>query len=115
MQRDQKLLNEYFPDFTEEQIASLSQSFRIFIDQLQEMADLLGSDCQSDSEELLKDDLTKTIKMDPEAYRSLLKNRLGVSLDELLAWHKEEIEKTRAEVFEIASKLEKLPEGTRRQ
>ena len=28
MQRDQKLLNEYFPDFTEEQIASLSQSFR---------------------------------------------------------------------------------------
>ncbi len=37
--------------------------------------------------------------------------RLGVSLDELLAWHKEEIEKTRAEVFEIASKLE-LPEGT---
>ena len=49
--------------------------------------------------------------MDPEAYRSLLKNRLGVSLDELLAWHKEEIEKTRAEVFEIASKLE-LPEGT---
>ena len=111
MQRDQKLLNEYFPDFTEEQIASLSQSFRIFIDQLQEMADLLGSDCQSDSEELLKDDLSKTIKMDPEAYRSLLKNRLGVSLDELLAWHKEEIEKTRAEVFEIASKLE-LPEGT---
>ena len=69
------------------------------------MADLLGSDCQSDSEELLKDDLSKTIKMDPEAYRSLLKNRLGVSLDELLAWHKEEIEKTRAEVFEIASKL----------
>ena len=52
--------------------------------------------------------------MDPEAYRSLLKNRLGVSLDELLAWHKEEIEKTRAEVFEIASKLE-LPEGLRRQ
>lgn len=75
------------------------------------MADLLVSDCQSDSEELLKDDLSKTIKMDPEAYRSLLKNRLGVSLDELLAWHKEEIEKTRAEVFEIASKLE-LPEGT---
>lgn len=84
MQRDQKLLNEYFPDFTEEQIASLSQSFRIFIDQLQEMADLLGSDCQSDSEELLKDDLSKTIKMDPEAYRSLLKNRLGVSLDDYL-------------------------------
>ena len=93
MQRDQKLLNEYFPDFTEEQIASLSQSFRIFIDQLQEMAVLLGSDCQSDSEELLKDDLSKTIKMDPEAYRSLLKNRLGVSLDELLAWHKEEIKR----------------------
>ena len=106
MQRDQKLLNEYFPDFTEEQIASLSQSFRIFIDQLQEMADLLVSDCQSDSEELLKDDLSKTIKMDPEAYRSLLKNRLGVSLDELLAWHKEEIERTRA----VAHEYVRLPE-----
>lgn len=34
MQRDQKLLKEYFPDFTEEQIASLTQSFQTFIDQL---------------------------------------------------------------------------------
>ena len=109
MQRDQKLLNEYFPDFTEEQIASLSQSFRIFIDQLQEMADLLGSDCQSDSEELLKDDLSKTIKMDPEAYRSLLKNRLGVSLDELLAWHKEEIEKQEAYLDSIWSDIVYFP------
>ena len=65
MQRDQKLLNEYFPDFTEEQIVSLSQSFRIFIDQLQEMADLLGSDCQSDSEELLKRPVLKYSKSPP--------------------------------------------------
>ena len=52
------------------------------------------------------DDLNKIIKFGEEEYRVLLKKKLGVSLEELLAWHKNEMEKTRAEVFEIASKLD---------
>ena len=55
------------------------------------------------------DDLTLTVKMEEDDYRTLLHKQLGVSLDELLAWHKEEIEKTRAEVFAIAEKLD-IPE-----
>jgi hypothetical protein len=44
-----------------------------------------------------------------EEYRTMLKKKLGVNLDELLEWHRSEIEKTRSEVFEIASKLD-IPE-----
>ena len=111
MLRELSHIKEYFPNFTAEQTTILSQAFETFCTQLQEMSDALSSDQTASSGDLLKDDLSRTVKMDPEAYRSLLKNRLGVSLDELLSWHKEEIEKTRAEVFEIASKLD-LPEGT---
>ena len=38
-------------------------------------------------------------------YRDALWSQHGVELDELLAWHQEEIEKTRAAVFEVASHL----------
>ena len=47
--------------------------------------------------------------MDADAYRTILQKQMGVSLDELLSWYREEIEKTRAEVFEIAGKLD-IPE-----
>ena len=53
----------------------------------------------------VEDDLSKTVKMDAEEYRSLLKSRLGVDLSELLSWGSEETGKTRAEVFEIAERL----------
>ena len=76
---------------------------------LESMAGELSSE-EVTQAELEKDDLSITVKMDPEEYRVLLKKKLGVSLDELLAWHKEEIEKTRAEVFQIARKLD-IPEN----
>lgn len=50
-----------------------------------------------------------TIKFDEEYYRFLLNNNFGVDLDELLSWYEEEVENTRKEVFEIASKL-KIPD-----
>ena len=39
-------------------------------------------------------------------YRNLLTNELGVDLDQLLSWYEAEVEKTRAEVFAIASRLQ---------
>ena len=51
------------------------------------------------------DDLSITVKMDPEEYRAVLRDRQGVDLDELLAWHREEIEKTRQDCFRIARSL----------
>ena len=54
----------------------------------------------------LKDDLSIRVALPKEAYRNLLKKRLGVSLDELLSWYQEEVVKTRAEVFRIAADLD---------
>ena len=47
-----------------------------------------------------------TIKFDESYYRDLLHNELGVNLDTLVEWHEAEVEKTRAEVFEIVNKLD---------
>ncbi len=110
MEREIRQLPAYFPTFTEEQSDRLRTAMEGFCTQLEESAAGLGAK-EIPSEELLKDDLSKTVKMDPEAYRSLLKNRMGVSLDELLEWHQAEMDKTRAAVFESVEKLD-LPEGT---
>ena len=59
----------------------------------------------------LTEGIDRTVVMDPEEYRLLLKDQLGVSLEELLAWHREEIEKTRAEALSIAAALD-IPEKT---
>ncbi len=45
-------------------------------------------------------------KPDIPRFRALLQDELGVDLDAILSWHEEEMNKTRAEVFEIASKLD---------
>lgn len=109
MSREISHLKEYFPNFSPEQSNCLRAAMEGFCVQLKEMAAALCSASIS-TEELLNDDLTRTVKMDADAYRDLLKNRLGVSLDELLLWHKEEMDKTRSEVFQIASALD-IPEG----
>lgn len=108
MQVEIKNLPEYFPRLTQSLQDNIKASMERFCGQLENMADSLSTEVIS-SEELLKDDLSKTVKMDSEAYRNLLKNKLGVSLDELLSWHKSEMEKTRAEVFKLASELD-IPE-----
>ena len=56
-----------------------------------------------------EEDLKQTVKMDEELYRTILQKQMGVSLDELLSWYQEEIEKTRADVFDIAGRLD-IPE-----
>lgn len=51
------------------------------------------------------DDESKCVPFTEEYYRGVLHDTLGVELDELLRWHESEIEKTRAEVYEIAARL----------
>lgn len=101
-------LKEYFPTFTEDQIQRTDAAIKEYCEMLERLAVELASE-NAPAEKVVKDDLSITVKMDPEEYRTLLKKRMGVSLDELLAWHKEEMEKTRADVFDIASKLD-IPE-----
>lgn len=45
------------------------------------------------------------IKLDESYYRNILWNEIGVNLDEIISWHEDEINKTRAAALEIASKL----------
>lgn len=102
-------LGEYFPTFTKEQRRRADVSMTRFGLILERLAEALSNVENRDLKER-EDDLTLTVKMKEEDYRTLLHKQLGVSLDELLAWHKEEIEKTRAEVFAIAEKLD-IPEA----
>ena len=48
---------------------------------------------------------TDCIPFAEDYYRELLSKELGVDLDQLLRWHLDELEKTRADVFTIAAKL----------
>lgn len=41
--------------------------------------------------------------VDPQSYRAILRDELGVDLDELLKWHDDEVRATRDEVFEVLS------------
>ena len=100
-------LDETFPNLKGEQRTQLEQSMQTLIEK--------GKEWKKEAEKVLSDkggvpqkDTSEDdiIKFDEGYYRDLLKNELGIELDELLAWHESEIEKTRAEVFEIASKLD---------
>ena len=107
--KDSERTDFFFPNFTAEQNAALKAAMVRYVNQLNEMADEISTAEVVPAAKLQEDDWSKTCKMDEEEYRTLLKKKLGVNLDELLAWHKSEIEKTRAEIFEIASKLD-IPE-----
>jgi uncharacterized protein (DUF885 family) len=49
---------------------------------------------------------------DVERYRVILAEERGVSLDDLVNWHAEEVEKTRSELFQIAANLKLGAEPT---
>lgn len=49
-------------------------------------------------------DAERFVQMEEDEYRRLLHDKLGVELDELLAWYEQEIEKTRADVLECAAR-----------
>lgn len=110
LERYREKVAEYFPSFSEEQRNRLERDLMSGRNMLVRMAGKLGGKRKDVAGEE-QEDLTESVRMDAEAYRTLLRRKLGVSLDELLSWYKEEIEKTRAEVFEIACKLD-IPEQT---
>ena len=108
VEADSVRLREFFPSFSIDQHRRLAEAMARFAGLLEGMAAQLDGG-EAPEEEPPADDLTVTVKMEGEEYRSLLRKRLGVSLDELLVWQKEEVEKTRRDIFEIARKLD-IPE-----
>ena len=104
MEAEQPRLREYFPTFTEEQHSRLLYAVRRICSLEEAMAEFLRP-VMEEPEEEAKDDLSARMMIGRDEYRLLLKKRLGVSLDELLAWHKEEIEKTRADALALGRNL----------
>lgn len=100
-------METYFPTFSEGQKKQLDRALASGRDLLIRIAEELGDGAKYEAEK--EEDLSRSVKMEEGAYCDLLKKQLGVSLDELLSWYEEEIEKTRREVFEIAGKLD-IPE-----
>nr|WP_294467133.1 DUF885 family protein [uncultured Sellimonas sp.] len=94
-----------FPTFSEKQIKQLDESFASLRDALAEIAEELAID-KGSGPKIKEDDLTITVKMKEEEYRVLLDKKFGVSLDDLLSWYQEEMDKTRKHVFDIAAKLD---------
>lgn len=99
-------LAQYFPDLTENQqievknsINELSEKMGNWVSFTKKIVDKKGG--------VQKDNITddSIIKFEESFYRTILGDVVGVNLDEILSWHEEEIEKTRSEVFEIASKI----------
>ncbi len=107
-ERDRTRLAELFPSFSVTQRGRTARVLERVRALLEGMADSLPGE-EAAPKEPPEDDLSITVQMAPEDYRALLGQQMGVSLDELLAWHKEEIENTRREVFRIARGLD-IPE-----
>ena len=68
------------------ELAPLNQAMSDFCTQLTAMAGDIGNASEEAQADALKDDLSIRVALPKEAYRNLLKKRLGVSLDELLSW-----------------------------
>ena len=90
---------QYFPGLSTAGAEALGQA----LTQACAALDVLTGPEQAQS--AARDDEQRRVPFTEEYYRSVLHDTLGVELDELLAWHRQEIEKARSEVFEIAARL----------
>lgn len=99
-------LQIYFPSLNEKQQNELSESIQNLSCKMKGWIkytkEIMASKGMAEAVETTDSD---TIKFDESYYRMLLNNQYGINLDELLSWYESEVEKTRNEVFEIASKL----------
>lgn len=102
-------LKRFFSSFSQNQLERLKKALAETEVVLEEMAEKLRDGKKMIPAETEEEDLKQTVKMDEELYRTILQKQMGVSLDELLSWYQEEIEKTRADVFDIAGRLD-IPE-----
>ena len=98
-------LQETFPslhrdDSLKQQMESLCQKAEVWKKEAVEVIAKRGITPKAETAE------SDTIRFDETYYRALLKNELGIELDELLSWYEAEVEKTRAGVFAIVDKLD---------
>ncbi len=106
MEVETKRLSEYFPSLNDNQLNEVLKAVQELSNKMEnwkkDIKEIMSS---KNIEDLSETSETDTIKFDESYYRFLLSNNFGIDLDELLSWYDSEVEKTRNEVFEIASKL----------
>ena len=106
LENEKKKIDIYFPTLTEGGKAALVSAIGKLQTQMAEaiveVKGILAGKKIELATETSEDDC---IPFEESYYRSLLKNELGVQLDELLSWHEAEIEKTRNSVFDIMSRI----------
>lgn len=92
-------VGRYFPSLSEKEGAALAKRLLSVCEKLGAWEGIQpgGSACVDDEE--------RSVPFSETYYRGVLAGQLGVELDELLSWHRTEMERTRAEVFEIAGRL----------
>lgn len=99
-------LPEYLPNLNDTQLNEITSSIKTLsgkMDQwIQYVGLLMSNKAMTGINGTSKND---TVQFEEAYYRSILDNELGVNLDELLMWQDDEVEKTRNEIFEIASKI----------
>lgn len=100
-------LDNTFPVLEQQKKQKLTESIKAVLKSVEswkkEANEILAKRGVTGKNETTEEDI---IKFDESYYRNLLHNELGVNLDTLLEWHEKEVEKTRAEVFEIVNKLD---------
>ncbi|MBO4288931.1 MAG: DUF885 family protein, partial [Lachnospiraceae bacterium] len=96
-------LRECFRDLNVAQYSELTMQLRKMISALKEMEDKIPVDAETARKEA--DDLDLTMKMEPDAFRSLLHDKLGIDMDDMLTWYEDGVRTTRDEVFAIAAGL----------
>lgn len=99
-------LPQYCCGLTSSELKRLGASFRQLSAKGSQWAEIAAQvlASQSCAEKPLNDD-SSVIKLDEAYYENLLRESLGVELQELVAWHDDEVSKTREELFEIAARL----------
>ena len=93
-------VSRYFPALSAAEGAALSRALQHAAERVEALRRACGGFGAAEA-----DDEDRCAPFDEAYYRSVLGDQLGVDLDELLAWHREEMTHTRAEVFEIAGRL----------
>ncbi len=92
-------VGRYFPSLSEKEGAALAKRLLSVCEKLDAWKAVHSG------EGAFADDEERRVPFSEAYYRGVLAGQLGVELDELLSWHRTEMERTRAEVFEIAGRL----------
>ena len=98
-------INEHFPEIPEQARKEMSNKLLTLADkssQWQKQAAKLTEPGEKTSD-------STCFKLEEDYYRRLLREELGVELDDLVEWHDQEVESNRQEVLALASRLN-IPE-----